>query len=66
MQSDSMQDILNKKADQVAKNAGDGFEALVRVGKTRASVKIHPETPKAYYSNLKHNSLLKALNSARE
>lgn len=53
---------LKKQADAVAQRAGDGFVAEQATrGSTRARCKVHPDDAHAYYSNLKHNTLLKAL-----
>lgn len=53
---------LTRQANRVAASAGEGFVAEpVKKGGTRARVKVHPDTPHAYYSNLKYNTLLKAL-----
>ena len=53
---------LQKQANAVAERAGEGFVAeQVQHGATRARCKVHADTPHAYYSNMKHNTLLKAL-----
>lgn len=54
---DGMQEI----GERVARRAGDEYEADTRPGKKRAHTFVKPTTAHAYYSNLKHNTLLKAL-----
>lgn len=54
---DGMQEI----GESVARRAGDEYAADTRPGKKRAHTFVKPTTAHAYYSNLKHNTLLKAL-----
>ena len=61
MKSPEMQSALSEYGAAVAKRAGEGYEATTAVGKTRANVKISAATAHAWFSNLKHNTLLKAL-----
>lgn len=56
-----MQQILSEAGQQVANNAGDGFELKVAVRPTRAVATIAPDTVAAHFKNLKENILLKAL-----
>lgn len=62
-----MQGILSEYAEQVrqhcsAGSAGpDEYEATTAVKGTRAVATVRAATPRAYYSNLKHNTLLKAV-----
>ena len=65
MKSDEMQKILREEAEKVVGRAGEGYEANVRVGSKRAVANIAPTTPKAYNSNLKNNTLLKALGGGK-
>lgn len=56
---------MRAKVEQIGHNveaaAGDGYEAETRVSGDRVACKVMPSTPHAYYSNLKHNTLQKAL-----
>lgn len=62
-----MQGILGEYASEVqsrctAGNVGpEEYEAAVSVRGTRAVGTVRTDSPHAYYSNLKHNTLLKAL-----
>lgn len=62
MKSEEMQAILKQYGDQIVGRCGDrNYKAVVRTGKKRANVTISPADAAAFYSNLKHNTLLKAL-----
>ena len=65
LQSAEMQSIVGEYGQQILNIAGDGYEVVNAVGKTRATSKIHPVTAKAYYSNRKHKTLQKALGSVK-
>ena len=53
---------LQKQANNIANRAGEGFVAdEVTKGSTRARCRVHADDAHAYYSNLKHNTLLKAV-----
>lgn len=53
---------LQKQAENIARRAGDGYVAEpVQTGATRAKGIVHPDTAHAYYSNLRHNTLMKAI-----
>ena len=54
-------DFCRKKAEEIKTRAGDGFGTLPNSGQTRVSVLIRAKTKHAYYSNRKHNTLLKAI-----
>ena len=57
-------ELLNCKElmdDGVASRAGDGYAADTRPGKVRAHTFVKAITSHAYFSNLKHNTLLKAI-----
>lgn len=58
-----MQGIIKDYAQQVQGAAGDGYEAEMVTGANRVWATIKAGTAHAYYSNLKHNTLLKALGS---
>lgn len=61
LQSAEMKSVIDDYVNQVQKRAGDEYEAVVKTGATRVSGTVRAATPHAYYSNLKHNTLLKAL-----
>lgn len=58
---EELQDYMQPIGERVANEAGDGYEADTRAGERRAHTFVKPTTAHAYYSNLKYNSLLKAL-----
>ena len=66
LKSPEMQSIIDELATDVASTAGEGFTKEVRQAGTRGYAHIHAETPKAYYHNAKHNTLLKALGGAKK
>lgn len=45
----------------IAKTAGDGYEANLAAGKTRSRVSVRAETFRASRDNAKNNTLVKAL-----
>lgn len=61
LKSSEMESFCRQQAEGVANRAGDGYVVDTHVGKTRVNAMVSAETRKAYYSNLKHNTLLKAL-----
>lgn len=67
LKSTEMQQILSSYAGQVCRNCTAGgvgieeYESEVVVGRTRAVANVRAATAHAYYSNLKHNTLLKAV-----
>ena len=65
LQSSEMQGILRDEAEKVRSGAegmtGLEYRADVNVGKNRAVATIAADSAKAYYENLSHNTLLKAL-----
>lgn len=61
LKSAEMQDILSEKAKGIQQRCGDGYETDTYVGKTRANAMVRPVTIKAKRSNLKNNTLLKAV-----
>lgn len=61
-----IQGLLRQYADSVQSSAGDGYESSIIYGKNRCWAEVTSATPHAYYSNLKHNTLLKALGSAKQ
>lgn len=65
LRSSRMQDIVSAYAGRVQRTAGEQYETSMRVNKDRCAARVSPASIHAYYSNLKHNTLLKALGSAR-
>lgn len=61
LKGEKMQEILREEAKKVKDRAGDGFTADVRVSKTRAHAMVKADTHKAYYKNLRDNTLVKSL-----
>lgn len=61
MKCPEMQEGLSQMADEIVQRCGEGYDSVATVGKTRASEKIVTTTKHAYYSNLKHNTILKAV-----
>lgn len=56
-----LMDYMQKIGEGVATRAGEDYAADTRPGEKRAHTFVKATTAHAYYSNLKHNSLLKAL-----
>ena len=65
LRSEEIQTELKRRGQRVQEAAGAGYEMDARVGVNRANVQITAKTFRARKSNLKHNTLLKALNAAR-
>lgn len=69
LQGAEMQSILQTAAEKAAaaamSDSGLEYNVEPRMGKKRAKAIVTPGNAHAYYSNLKHNWLLKALGSAR-
>lgn len=65
LKSVEMQNMLQDCASAVQEAAGSEYETTVTHGKNRCWATISPSTPHAYYSNLKHNTLLKALGGVK-
>ena len=61
LQSSEMAGSCEDYASQIQQRAGEGYEMTVKTGKNRVVATVRAATPHAYYSNLKHNTLLKAL-----
>lgn len=66
LQSEAMRGIITDKTDDVSERAtsdsGYFYYSDVRTGRNRITGRVKPGDPRAYYANLKHNILLKALN----
>lgn len=71
LKSGEMQSALKKYGLQVQSNAmsGEGshnnYGLTIGNGTVRAHANIYVEDKETYYSNLKHNTLIKALGSAK-
>ncbi len=65
LKGQGMQALVKQVADATVSNAGDEYEATVTVGSKRVTARVHPATPHAYYSNKKHNTMLKAVGSVK-
>lgn len=66
MKSAEMQVILKDKATAIRNQCGDGYEQDIYVGKNRANTMVYADSIKAKRSNAKHNTILKAVNAARD
>lgn len=53
-------------ADGVQNAAGEEYEVAEFVTRQRVGYRVNAGTPHAYYSNLKHNTLEKALGTVRK
>lgn len=68
MQGPEMASIITGAAERVASAASSGgrsYSAEVRTGATRVTARVRPDDAAAYYSNLKHNTLVKSLGSGK-
>lgn len=61
LKSEGAMNMCMNIADGIAQELGDGYGTNSRMGRNRAIAEIKAETAEAYYSNLKHNTLLKAV-----
>jgi hypothetical protein len=61
LQSAEAMEICKEIADKAQSKLGEGYEVTAQTGKYRAQVRITTESYRAMASNLKHNSLLKAI-----
>lgn len=67
LNGEAMEAIVAEKAQRVLETAGagNGYEMSVHHGRNRVNASVKAETIKAKRSNAKHNTLLKALGSAK-
>ena len=65
LKSLEIENVLEELADNIQRRAGEEFDTETTIGKNRVNVKIKPSSPRAYYSNLKHDTLIKALKEVR-
>lgn len=63
LKCDALCEGMQSIGNGVAVRAGDGYAADTQVGKKRAHTFVRATDKKAYYDNLKNNTLLKALQS---
>ena len=63
LQSAGAREICEDAAKQALQTLGDGYGSDTRTGKNRVIVEISPQTPRAYYENRRHNTILKAVGS---
>lgn len=60
-----MQSIIRECATAVLDSAGDLYEMEMKEGANRCWATVRPANAHGYYSNLKHNTLLKALGGVK-
>lgn len=65
LKSSEVQADLKRRADAVAQRAGAGFEAEVKVGRTRALASVTAATAEAAAAEATDRALTKALDAAR-
>ena len=65
LRSKEMVEAVRAEAEKVAQRAGTGYEADAQAGPHRAVARVTTATAAAYYENLKHNTLLKALGGGK-
>ena len=63
LKSDGIVRTCETQASRIAAAAGDGYEVERRNYPERGGAAVYPSTPKAYFDNLKNNTLLKAMGS---
>ena len=56
---------LKSRADSIAAQAGEGYEAFEGEGKTRSRASVVTTSMRAIVSNRKHNTLLKSLDAGK-
>lgn len=61
----SLIESLGNQCAEAASSKGVEYKSETAVRGDRVSAKITPDNPHAYYSNLKNNTLLKALGSIK-
>lgn len=61
LKSVGAQSVCAEHAKRVLARCGDGYEMDTYIGQRRVNCGVYPATAKAYYKNLKENTLLKAL-----
>lgn len=66
LRSAAIQGVCSEYASSVLNQCGEGYATNTRVGKNRVYCSVYPDTIHAHFSNLKHNTLLKALGGAKQ
>ena len=61
LKGEAIQGILKEHASEIQSRAGVGYSSDSYVGATRANAMVFPDSPEAYFRNLKNNNLLKAI-----
>lgn len=61
LKSDGIYRVCEEHAEATRASAGPGYEVGTRNYPERTGVAVYPATADAYYDNLRHNTLLKAL-----
>lgn len=56
---------LKRRADHIASQAGEGYEALEGEGKTRSRASVVTTSIRAINSNRKHNTLIKSMDAGK-
>lgn len=65
LKGEEMQSICSRCGDSILNTAGEGYKKTVRVGKNRVNCSVGVNSPREYYSNLKHDTLVNALGAAK-
>ena len=63
MKSTEIKSVCREKALQVLSMSGQGYDMGERHYPSRTGFAVYPVTAKAYYDNLKNNTLVKAVKS---
>lgn len=63
--SDEMGDAVSAYGQKILDSAGEGYEKDLYRGRNRVNSMVWPETIHAKNSNMKHNTLLKAMGAAK-
>lgn len=61
LKGEGARSICENYGSNILSSVGDEYEMESHTGQKRNITRIKASTPHAYYSNLKHNTLLKAL-----
>lgn len=61
LKSEEIEKLIEELANDVQKRAGENYHVEIKRGQKRVNAKIKPSSAHAYYSNLKHDTLTKAL-----
>lgn len=65
LQSSEARKVCEDAAKQALETLGPGYGSDTRTGKNRVIVEVSPQTPKAYYENKRHNTVLKAVRGVK-